>query len=512
MKLVKHPQYQQSRPLPRKALSEYGCKGPKIGSGGHGVVYQYGQYAVKVYNRLDDIRAPREIAILRRCSHEHVIELVDVVDEGTTIKIVLPLMAGDLSNWLLSNRSREEREHLIPQLVSGIDYLHQIGILHLDLKPGNVLVDGDRLMLADFSCSRESKSTLNHRYIVSLFYKPPELLLEMSHLDYEKVDIWSLGCIIFEIYTGVVLFKGDSELGQLFVIFRLLDTPSEATWPGISRAVNWRPNFPRWKGEKGRYRQNVIEQLPDWIDECLWYDPKDRISASRLMRLIDVKKNSLLGTNRESYPVWSEHRCRSISLSWIFEVIMGYNYDLRIFGMTCWLFDSIIDFIAPKNAQRYVVSAFNIAAGYADNFDHREQKLADDTDGSVTPEEIDKTTKEILTLVDYDLQQTLSCDYLDRNDERWELKNLVLAFLYLYRPEYCSPEEMTRHAGMLVDGYHDNIKLELSPKLVASLEIISKLDGGILYLIKERYPLAPDLRRVAEKILQLSREGISIVT
>nr|GMC58094.1 cell division control protein 2 homolog D [Ipomoea batatas] len=74
--------------------------------------------------------------------------------------------------------------------------------------------------------------------ILTLWYRAPEVLLGATHYS-TAVDMWSVGCIFAELVTNQALFPGDSELQQLLQIFRLLGTPNEEMWPGVSKLVNW---------------------------------------------------------------------------------------------------------------------------------------------------------------------------------------------------------------------------------------------------------------------------------
>jgi serine/threonine protein kinase len=59
--------------------------------------------------------------------------------------------------------------------------------------------------------------------------------------------MWSVGCIFAELYNQLPLFQGDSEIDQIFKIFRLLGTPTEEEWPGVTELPNYKPTFPKWK-------------------------------------------------------------------------------------------------------------------------------------------------------------------------------------------------------------------------------------------------------------------------
>lgn len=80
--------------------------------------------------------------------------------------------------------------------------------------------------------------------------------------------------------TCKALFPGDSEIDQLFRIFRTLGTPSEATWPGVTQLPDYKGSFPKW-ARKGL--EDVVPNLEpegkDLLQQLLQYDPSQRISA-----------------------------------------------------------------------------------------------------------------------------------------------------------------------------------------------------------------------------------------
>nr|XP_021491865.1 cyclin-dependent kinase 3 [Meriones unguiculatus] len=120
---------------------------------------------------------------------------------------------------------------------------------------------------------------LSSLQVVTLWYRAPEILLGSKFYS-TAVDIWSVGCIFAEMVTGKALFPGDSEIDQLFRIFRTLGTPSEATWPGVSQLPDYKSTFPKWN-RKGL--DKIVPSLgpegKDLLLKLLQYDPSQRISA-----------------------------------------------------------------------------------------------------------------------------------------------------------------------------------------------------------------------------------------
>ena len=115
------------------------------------------------------------------------------------------------------------------QLLDGIAYCHDHRVLHRDLKPQNLLIDNKGcIKLADFGLARAfglPMRAYTHE-VITLWYRAPEILLGGKTYDM-AVDVWGLGCIFAEMLTKHPLFPGDSEIDQLFRIFRTLGTPDQ---------------------------------------------------------------------------------------------------------------------------------------------------------------------------------------------------------------------------------------------------------------------------------------------
>ena len=109
-------------------------------------------------------------------------------------------------------------------MLLGLEFCHVRAVMHRDLKPQNILVSRDgKLKLADFGLARAFVPPIRPftHEVVTLWYRPPEILLG-SRTYALPMDMWAVGCIMAEMVTKRPLFPGDSEVDELYKIFRSL--------------------------------------------------------------------------------------------------------------------------------------------------------------------------------------------------------------------------------------------------------------------------------------------------
>lgn len=120
-------------------------------------------------------------------------------------------------------------KNIARNLVGSLRHLRRNKLIHCDLKPENILLrrpGSDELKIIDFGSSCIVREQI-HTYIQSRFYRAPEVILGVSPYGC-PIDMWSLGCILVELYTGRPLFPGHSEKEQLLYQIEYLGTPPEA--------------------------------------------------------------------------------------------------------------------------------------------------------------------------------------------------------------------------------------------------------------------------------------------
>lgn len=279
-------------------------KKEKLGEGTYGVVYKgidnhTGKVVAlkKVRLDLEDEGIPgttiREVALLRELSsHSSIVQLLDVLHVQNQVYLVFEFLDYDLKNFLSSEKELLPEyivKSYLHQLLSGIDFCHARRVLHRDLKPGNLLIDREgNLKLADFGMARAFGIPLRPytHEVITLWYRPPEILLGGQRYAC-PVDIWSVGTIFFEMATKTPLFPGDSEIDQLYRIFRVMGTPDENTWPGVTSLPDYKDTFPRWSPVPFQTlveHINISEDGLDLLAKMLEMNPAKRITAKAALK------------------------------------------------------------------------------------------------------------------------------------------------------------------------------------------------------------------------------------
>tara|TARA_B110000977_G_scaffold26211_2_gene32549 strand:- start:3534 stop:4259 length:726 start_codon:yes stop_codon:yes gene_type:complete len=212
---------------------------------------------------------------------------MDVIHQDKKLYLVFEFLDVDLKKHLETHphigNDKRAVKGFVYQMCAGIAYCHSHRVLHRDLKPQNVLVDQstNALKLADFGLARAfgiPVRAYTHE-VVTLWYRSPEILLGARHYS-TPVDAWSIGCIFAEMINQAPLFPGDSEIDQLFRIFRVLGTPDDEIWPSVTTLPDYKAQFPKWKPKEWK---DIVPALDaygvDLISKLLKYAPHDRISA-----------------------------------------------------------------------------------------------------------------------------------------------------------------------------------------------------------------------------------------
>lgn len=212
------------------------------------------------------------------------------------------------------------------QMLSSLNLLKQHKVIHCDLKPENILLRHplhSEIKVIDFgsSCFENEKV---YTYIQSRFYRSPEVILGMTYGM--PIDMWSLGCILAELYTGVPIFPGENEQEQLACIMEIFGPPEKHLIEKSTRKKLFFDSMgkPRLtvssKGRRRRPSSKTLQQalkcdddaFVDFIARCLRWDPDRRIKPEEAIRhefitgqktSVPIPRASVSAATREGSPI-----------------------------------------------------------------------------------------------------------------------------------------------------------------------------------------------------------------
>jgi len=297
----------QSRRERRTSLSDMGygrletyTKLDKLGEGTYATVYKGKSRLTDAIVALKEIRleheegapctAIREVSLLKDLKHSNIVTLHDIVHTPKSMMLVFEYLEKDLKSYMDECNgilSLWNVKLFMFQLLRGLNYCHKRKVLHRDLKPQNLLINQKgELKLADFGLAR-AKSVPTKTYsneVVTLWYRPPDVLLGSTEYD-ASIDMWGVGCIFYEMVSGRPMFPGSTAENELILIFKMLGTPNDSTWPGIFSNPDFvNGHFPVYRPEQlHNYIPRMESDGLDLLQKFICYDPSMRSSACEAM-------------------------------------------------------------------------------------------------------------------------------------------------------------------------------------------------------------------------------------
>ncbi|KAH3713426.1 mitogen-activated protein kinase 4-like [Dreissena polymorpha] len=204
--------------------------------------------------------ALRELRLMRRLQHENVVTVYEVlgsnglslekggnvnlnINEISSVYIVQELLHTDLHQLIQQKQLSQDHVRLFTyQLLRGLKYIHSANVLHRDLKPMNLLINVEDLVLkiADFGLSRVVDPEYSHKGFLTdnvgtCWYRSPELII--SPREYTKaIDLWSVGCILAEMFIGKPIFPGAHEMDQIGLILETVSL-SDNEWNTVTQIL-----------------------------------------------------------------------------------------------------------------------------------------------------------------------------------------------------------------------------------------------------------------------------------
>ncbi|CAG7866114.1 unnamed protein product [Brassica rapa] len=270
-----------------------------IGTGSFGVVFQAKcletEEKVAIKKVLQDKRYKnRELQIMRMLDHPNVVELKHSFFSTTEkdelyLNLVLEYVPETIYRASRSYTKMNQQMPLIYiqlytyQICRAVNYLHRaVGVCHRDIKPQNLLVNNvtHEVKICDFGSAKMLiPGEPNISYICSRYYRAPELIFGATEYT-TAIDMWSVGCVMAELFLGHPLFPGETSVDQLVEIIKILGTPAREEIKNMNPRYN-DFKFPQIKPQPWHkiFRRQVPPEALDLGSRLLQYSPNLRCSA-----------------------------------------------------------------------------------------------------------------------------------------------------------------------------------------------------------------------------------------
>ncbi len=391
-----------------------------------------------------------EISLLSYINHPNIIKLKSIeIKKKSNVKIGLhfPRRKCTLKE-LIPDINENKIKKYVYTIASALMYLHKHNIIHRDLKPQNIVYNEkkDRLELIDF----DSAKSIYGRYEIltdhmgSLNYRSPELLL--GHKNYNSsVDIWSFGCIIYEMLTGEILFKGTSDVDQILHISKIMGT-SDIKKLDINKNYKRLPNLLK---KTSFFESNILDKFSkEWsilLKGILQVDPSKRISAYDVMNsplfsefndntfnlhhisLLDNYYLRKLPINTNNY---DDLNTRTKNIHAIWSELNFLKLSHSTFFMFVYIIDKVYKNLKHEDRTELLMSCLYISTVFEDTYDSL-YTYANIYHMSVT--NCKRIIIEILKYIKFDLVYATSYHFLIEYGKLYEDKIVQLAiYLLIY--------------------------------------------------------------------------------
>ena len=182
---------------------------------------EMGEYAIKKVNKSTLLKNKRliglfksEVEILKELDHPNLIKCYDVIESESSYYLVLEYCnGGDLESHLVMHKKLPEDEiiFITKQILNGFEELRRLKVMHRDVKLANIFLHNDRVIIGDFGFAKSGIETTTTK-LGSPLNMAPEIYLPDGHVTYDsKIDIWSIGIMIYQLHYGRIPWEVENE-------------------------------------------------------------------------------------------------------------------------------------------------------------------------------------------------------------------------------------------------------------------------------------------------------------
>ena len=285
----------------------------KVGQGAYGVVFKAidkktkEQVALKklfgaFQDEVDSQRTFREVMLLQELNgHDNIIRLLNVIkaENDVDLYLVFDYMEADLFNVIRANILQDiHKKFIIYQILKALKFIHSADIIHRDLKPSNIFINSDcHVKLGDFGLAR----TLEHdpqmknmvtEYVATRWYRAPEMILAAQKYG-KPIDMWSVGCILYELIVGTPLLPGKSTKDMMKMMFSVTGFPDRKEYNEVKKECKIQQiDYDDLLQEKIKKKKNIMQTVSkftndevaiDLLLKLLQFNPKKRLTAEEAL-------------------------------------------------------------------------------------------------------------------------------------------------------------------------------------------------------------------------------------
>jgi len=346
----------------------------KLGKGAYSCVFSYinledqkriaiKKYILQDYNGIS-FDMIKELSILKYVNSDFLIKILDI-DYKNFEYTIMPEYNFTLHTFYKQyNLNVRTISQIFYDICYGVYHMHSKGIIHRDLKSINILVyktsNSFKPIIIDTGLSRIYNDNLMTTKVVTLSYRAPELLIGKKKYDF-SIDMWSLGCLLAELFNKSLLFPTNSEIDLLIKQFKLLGTPHDDIF-----FKDYVVKFPKYQiiiHEKYKYIDKTGLNL---IINLLKLNPKNRYTIAECLNhkflnndyvFLEAEYNRNKFLKEYTYKYSFKKRIsksvnfemRRILLDWILSIVHEYNQNLDIFFISVSILDRFLCIVDSKN-------------------------------------------------------------------------------------------------------------------------------------------------------------------